>query len=359
MDNKNKILITDKIIADVSAGKGTINEVLKNEYYGTIQDKIKEKEEFKNMTPMQMALFDAGVTRNTLVGSVINDGYSVAGAGHLLVPTYIESTLKEFIDKNDILSYVVGNTQMAQAQLIQAPHLDMTDEENKKATKKARVSEGADLPLAKITLGESGIRLFKHGRAVEQTYESMLLMTIDMFTKTLDLIANDASNQELDRAVEILANGDGNKNPAVKLGATVGADITSDELIDALSDFYFLNNRPATTIVAGKKIFKNLQKLVYNREFAFGANARYAINTPQVPTGNINLVYADVPQFEAKDVALIFNKEDALTKYVLQGSNIREYDNNIRNQTSLGTISEIAGFAKNIKDCVGYLQLGK
>ena len=52
---------------------------------------------------------------------------------------------------------------------------------------------------------------------------------------------------------------------------------------------------------------------------------------------------------------MIFNKDYALNKYVETGSQIQEYDANIRNQTKLKTISETAGFAKFDANAVRYL----
>ncbi len=350
----NKIIITDEIMDDVWSGKG-VNDALREKYYGEIQDKINSNAFFKNMSPMQMALYDAGVTKNTRIGDVMNMGtISTQEAGEWLLPAYIDTRLREVIEKNDILKYLVKSTVNAPTMVTQSAYLDMTDPENAKNAKKSRVAEGADLPLAKLKIGETAISLHKYGRAVQQTYEAAKLMTVDMFTKTLDMIANDVTNQEVEEAARVALEGDGNNNPADVLITTKAKDIvTAEELADALLDYWYKTGMAATTIVCGKEMYKNMYKMVYDVNQIFGVNSKFAMNTPQLPGATLNLICTKSDlKSGANNVALVLNNEMSLTKHVLNGSMIREYNKNIRNQTNLGTISEITGFSKNLPDGV-------
>ena len=351
----NKIIITDKVMDSVLNGTASVNESLAKEYYGEIQDRKKQNEAlFGNMTPVQMAYFDAGINKKTMLGDIMNQGtITTQGAGDWLLPTLIDTTLKENVQSDNILPYIVSSTQTESARNVDVAYLDMTDEKNKDNTKKSRVAEGADLPLAKIAIGEQSIRLFKHGRAVEQTYEAMREMRVDMLQKTLGFIAKDVANQESLEAALVALNGDGNKNPAVKLGETGSAGVISQaELIDYLIDYIEATGMAATTIIANKKVYKQLVKMVYDSNTAFGANAKFTINAPQISGGNLNVILSDIPQVGSKDIGIVLNKDMSLTKHILNGSNISEYASNIRNQTKLGTISEIAGFSKSFPDGV-------
>lgn len=45
-----------------------------------------------------------------------------------------------------------------------------------------------------------------------------------------------------------------------------------------------------------------------------------------------------------KEQIIALNTSQSLVKYIAEGSNISEIEKNIRNQTQLGTFSEIANF---------------
>ena len=44
-----------------------------------------------------------------------------------------------------------------------------------------RITEAAELPTAKLKLGESAINIYKYGRAIEASYEALRRMTLDVF----------------------------------------------------------------------------------------------------------------------------------------------------------------------------------
>lgn len=353
----NKIIINDNVMASVLDSDYSINEALTKVYYDEIQDRrAKVPELYKDMTPVQMAYLDAGVTKKTVLGDIMNQGtITTQGAGEWLLPVMIDTTLKEYVKSDDILPYIVSTTQTETARNVDVAYLDMTDPSNKENVKKSRVAEGADLPLAKIKIGEHSIRLFKYGRAVEETYEAMRELRVDMLQKTLFHIAKDTAKQESADAAMVALDGDGNNNPAAKLGETSGSGvITQEELIDYLIDYSETTGMTPTTIIANKKVYKQLVKMVYNTNTAFGANAKFAINAPQIGGDTLTVILSDIPQKSSKDIGIILNKDMSLTKHILNGSKISEYAGNIRNQTKLGTISEISGFSKSFPDGVMY-----
>ena len=352
-----KIIITDDVIDSVLKGTHTINEALANKYEGEIQDR-KTKEICKNMTPLQMAFVDAEIGKNTTIRDVVNQGtITTAGAGHWLLPAFIDNTLHETVDRQDIMQYICNTVVSTPSRSVESVFLDLEETENKKNSKLARITEGADMPKAKLKIGEQSIRLQKYGRAVEQTYEAMLEMTVDMMAKTIEVIGKRIVKDQVNEATNVAFNGDGNNNKAGKLGDTASVNIiTQDELLDFLVDFWIQTGMEATTIVAGPAMYKQLNKMVYNTNTAFGANARFTLDAPQISSNNLKLVLADeLPKDSAKDIIMLLNNNTALTKYTLSGSKITEYDNNILNQTRLGTISEYVGFGKTFPNAVKYI----
>ena len=351
----NKIVVTDKVIEKALSSNASVNDILYKEYEGEIIDRRKSNSAFDKMTPIKMAMFDAGISGT----SIIKD-FTTAGAGDWLLPAFIDTRLRESIGGSDMLSYVVNSTVGVDGLSVVAASLDLVnDETNKKNIMKSRVAEGADLPLAVIKLGEQALAMYKHGRAVQATYEALQYMRVDLFSKTIDAIANDVAKQQLGNAINVLVNGDGNNNRAAEIETAAADTITYDDILNVMTTFMDKSGLPITTVIAGKKFFDQIFKMTFDTDKMAGADYRFAISTPQFSAQNVNLIYDNrVPQSSGKDIAIFLNSDMALVKYVANGSNIREMANNIRNQTRLGTISEISAFSKFNKDAVLCLKSG-
>lgn len=351
----NKIIVTDKVIEKALSSNLSVNEVLAKEYEGDIADKRKSNPAFEKMSPIKMAMFDAGID-----GTSIIKQFNTSGAGEWLLPAFIDTRLRESVGGSDMLSYVVNSTVGVDGLSVVAASLDLVnDESNKKNIMKSRVAEGSDLPLAVIKLGEQALTMYKHGRAVQATYEALQYMRVDLFSKTIDAIANDVAKQQLGNAINVLVNGDGNSNKAAEIETAAANTITYDDILNVMTTFHDKSGLPITTVIAGKKFFDQIFKMTFDTDKMAGADYRFAISTPQFSAQNVNLIYDNrVPQSGGKDIAIFLNSDMALVKYVANGSNIREMANNIRNQTRLGTISEISAFSKFNKDAVLCLKSG-
>lgn len=340
----NKIIVNDKVISEILSTSKTADQVLSEMYEGEIADRINSNEKFKEMTPLKMAMYDCGIDKN----STIKD-FTTQGASEYLLPVFIDSRMRESVASSSILSYLHGgNTVGVDSLTVMAAHLDLVkDEKNKKNISKVRVAEGADIPLAEIGLGESSIRLFKYGRAVQATYEALQYMRVDLFSKTLDAIANDVADQESQKAIEVLVYGDGNDNAAEAIETTTAGTVTEDDVLNAVIEFQINSKLPVTTIVATRKFYTQMYKMLYSTDQAFGVAGKLGFEAPQFGFNRIQLILdTRVPMANGKEQAILLNKDYALVKYFANGSNIREMQTNIRNQTRLGTISEISAFAK-------------
>lgn len=349
MAERQKIIITDKIAGEAISSGRLINDVLAEHYREEIAERVKANPSAKNVSPIKMALADFGFTGSTQIKDII----TTSGAGEWLLPTYIDQRLREKVLGDDMLSYIVSNTTNVDSQAVMTMSLDLTEGKNAKAVEMARVAEGADIPIAKLALGQKSIVLTKKGKAVEATYEALSYMRLDMLAKTLDAIGASVAYYEFGDAIKTLVNGDGNGN-ALTASMTTGEQgvITQDEILDAIMNFKSATGAqiPVTTIVTGRKFATQLFKMFYSTEAGRGV-AGLQFTMPQFANGTINVIYDErVPQIGGKDSIILLNRDFALNKYVANGSNIREMATNIRNQTRLGTISQISGFSKYVNE---------
>ena len=354
----DKPIRVGKNIMDLIVDEGfSVAEALNSEYMEVLAARREQNPELQKLSAMQIALLDAGVTGSTKIGKVLDQISTQTDGNELLFPAWIDSVLHESLYGQDIMQYVVGSPIMTNETVLKAITLNLLSDTNKDATKMKRVAEGADLPLAEIATGSAGINLWKRGRAVQMTYEAIRRLPFDVFAKIINAISRDISGQEISEATYVLLNGDGNSNPATSIGfATATANvITADEYVKALVKFYTSTNLNPTTVICAEDMFNALAKLRFDPTLVEGAAKGFGIDTPQINVPSIKLLLADVPKISNKNVAVIFNKDYALNKYVETGSQIQEYDANIRNQTQLKTISETAGFAKFDANAVRYL----
>lgn len=344
------IKITDKIAQDVLSTGNSFDEVLASTYADTIADRQNKNPLFKDMTPVKMAMIDAGITGNSLIKDMFT-----TSADEFLFPAFWESKLRESLLATDVMQYLVNGETGVSSTIIKNGTLDLLSTANKPNVKKLRVSEGVDLPLAELKTGTGGIQLYKKGRAVQATYEALMTWRVDLMAKTIAAIAGDVARQNLDDAIDVLLNGDGNSNPAVEIDdATATANvITAQEFIDACVDYYLKFNVAPTTAIADSAFFKSLASLTYDTQKSFGASGRVSISLPQIGDMKINVINGTVPKnASSKNQVLLFNKDFSLNRYVLNGSKIQETAKTIINQKKIATVSEISGYGKFIQ-CVG------
>lgn len=338
------IRVTENIVNDAITKGMSVVDMMSKTYEGEIADKIKADEKLKDFTPLEMAMIDAGLSRKSLV----KDFYATSG-NELLFPTIVDTRLAEITAANPLLNYIVGTPQTIAGTSVKGLKLDWTSDANKAALNKRDVAEGSDLPLVKIDTGSKAISLYKRGVAVQTTYEALMYSSLDLFMRTLNAIGANAANQQVGDAVDVLVNGDGNSNAAT-VDTAASTAFTTDDIIKFAVDFSTGNNGlNIDTIICNPTIAKTLLKMTVSNSVDLGYRLGASFNFPQYDLKNITVIGdSRVPQASGKDIIIGLNKDNALTKYVAQGSLINEIAANIRNQTKLGTLSEIVGFGKFI-----------
>lgn len=343
------ITVNSKVIDLYMQGK-SLNDAIRTVHEDEIQDVVSKNERLKELTPLNLVMRDAGINKYSTVGELMNTAYTSGGleSNEWLFPAFVETTIREAIYADDILSYLCNTTIGVDSNIVKSATLDLLSDKNKRSVKKMRIAEGADLPTAKISIGEKAINLWKHGRAIEMTYETVRRMRIDLFTKQMGAIVKDITFQNFDAAVDVLVNGDGNANAATKIATLDNlAALTGESLASAMIDYWFENHYIANTLTMNKEKFKKLVGMTFDSSLTPGATARLSFNIPQIGAQTVTLLCGDVPQIGSKDVILMSNKDMSLIRYEENGSNIQENQSFARNQTSLLTVSENSGYAIN------------
>lgn len=329
-----------------------INEAIRSIHNGEIQDKIKDNPDFGKLSPLQMVMHDAGITKNSNLEEIMhpkNTMYTSGGmeSNEWLFPVWMETTIRETQYERSMLPYIVNTTISIDGNTVQSPMLNLLSEKNKPALRKARIAEGADLPTGKITMGEKAITLWKHGRAIELTYEAARRMRIDLFTRHMNAIIADITDQNMGYATDVLANGDGNPDTAaVKIGSveTTGK-ISAQDIIHGMFEYEGINHFAANTIVMPRKYLESVSQLMYDPTLAVGAGMQISFDIPQMANQRITIIGNDNAKIGNKEAIIYLDRNTTLIRYEENGSNIREMENFIRNQTRLMTMSENSGYS--------------
>lgn len=344
----------------------TLNDAISDTFADEIQERVKNNAKFADLKPLQMVMYDAGIKKsgtldNLMDMKVNNSAYTSGGidTNQWLFPAWVETTLRENLYDTDLLPYLVSTRIGVDSNTVQSATLDLTSTENKKSIKKARIAEGADIPTGKITIGSQAITLWKRGRAIELTYEAARRMRIELFQRQMRAIAADLAHQEVESAIDVLVNGDGNTGSSAKeLSTTANAgSVKAADIIDALIEYSFTNHFNANTIVTPKKYLKELSQMMYDRQLAMGASMEVTFNIPQLSSNQITLIGTDELKIGSNDALVLMNRDLTLVRYEENGSNIQEMDNFIRNQTRLMTLTENSGYAINTTGSNMYIKV--
>ncbi|MBQ8786754.1 MAG: hypothetical protein IJZ61_03865 [Oscillospiraceae bacterium] len=349
-----KIIIKDEHISDAISKGIPVTDILAQAYEGEIADRKSKDAKLQDFDAFQMSMMDHGISKH----SKIKDFYATT-ENNWLFPVFLDRTLHENVNKNSLLHYLVSGSPITiPGKVVEGTYLDLvTDEGNKDAVKKKRVTEGADLPLATLKTGDVAITLSKYGRAVEATYESIQYCTIESFRRTIEFIADDVANQEFDMAVDVVINGDGNKN-AAKVNTTASQTLEHNDLLTLAMDVYDACKSPMDVIIAPRNQFMALSNMMIATNGGVGIIPGSFFKFPQGINNDVIVIYNDsIPKAGGKEQLIGATSKYGLTKFIAEGSQIREYDSDIRAQKKLGTISETAGFQKPFKEFARVLRM--
>lgn len=259
-----------------------------------------------------------------------------------LFPEYVARAVKQGVDGNHILEEICA----AQTQIEGMDYRAIASDPDWESQKPSVVEEGGFIPETSIRLKESLIRLKKRGRMMVASYEAIKFQRLDLFTVALKQIGSCIGRAQLEDAVDVLINGDGNSNPAEKVQLAQSDKLTYQDLLNLWGSFgeYQMN-----VMLASHDMMLKLLQVPELQDPKTGLNFQ-ATGCLSTPLGAKLFVSSAVP----KGTIIGLDRRYALEMVQAGGINV-EYDKLIDCQMERAAVTSIAGFSKIFPDAVKVL----
>lgn len=262
----------------------------------------------------------------------------------VLFPEYVRRSVEQGLLQNSVLSDIVAATTKINA-------LDYRPITTVSATTENGfevVLEGALIPETKIKVQDKLIALKKQGRMLVSTYEALRFERLEVLTVTLKQIGAFIAKSQLDEAINVLVNGDGNNNAAAEITAATAGTLKYTDLVNLWSSFTdFEMNR----MLVAPDVMTKLLALEEFKNPLTGLNFQ---NTGKISTPLGATLYRSESVPAGKIIA--FDKNCALEMVLKDGVTL-ESDKLIDRQVERTAITATTGFAKIFKDAVKILKI--
>ncbi|MDO4314844.1 MAG: phage major capsid protein [Oscillospiraceae bacterium] len=261
----------------------------------------------------------------------------------VLFPEFIARVVRQGLEEGSILQDITATVTNFEGM----DYRSITSVPDESMKRLVRVEEGAEIPRTTVQTQENLVRLHKRGRMLVASYEAIRFQRLDLFSVTLRQIGAYIGRMHLEDAIQVLRDGDGNANGAVKL--TVGTKpisgtrgtLSYDALLDFWSQFdpYTMN-----TMLVNSDVMLSMLKLPEFQNPLTGLNFQ-GTGTLTTPLGAKLLRTSAVPA----GTIIGLDRNYALEQ--ICGSEIMvEYDKLIDRQMERAAITSISGFAKLFRD---------
>lgn len=260
-----------------------------------------------------------------------------------LFPEYVSRAVKQGMEHANVLpSITAAVTKIEGMDYRSIVSLPSDDDKELKVT-----LEGAYIPQTVVRTQENLVKLKKRGRMLVSTYEALRFQRLDLFTVTLRQIGAYIAQTQLQDAIDVILNGDGNNNPALSM-AISGADLAYSDLINLWTSMapYELNTILAPT--AAMQAILNMPEM-QDSQAGLDFQGTGKMITPMGAT----LIH--VPTLDSKTI--IGLDRNCALELVQAGEINIDYDKLIDRQLERATVSVISGFAKIFTDASKKLAL--
>ena len=251
----------------------------------------------------------------------------------VLFPEYISRTVRQGMEEGDVLPHITAAVTRIDGMDYRSISSEAVGEEKKLRP----VPEGTMIPSTTIKVQANLVKLKKRGRMLVATYEAVRFQKLDLFSVTLRQIGAHIARTQLEDAVDVLINGDGNENPAAVTTLEAGKGLDYEALVDFWAKFdpYVMN----TLLVSGD-VMLQLLKLPEFQNPLTGLNFQ-GTGKLTTPLGATLLRTSVLPVKTAVGLDRRFALE-----MVRSGDVVVEYDKLIDRQLERAAITTISGFAK-------------
>ena len=257
----------------------------------------------------------------------------------VLFPEYIARTVRQGMEENDLLPSIVATTTTIDSMDYRSIWSDASEEDKKLRD----LIEGAAIPETQVKAKEHMISLHKRGRMLVASYEAIRFQKLDLFGVMLRQIGANIQKMQLQDAINVIMDGDGNSNYCQEyvLGNNAAEGKTEPMTYDQLVEFwgkfdpYTLN-----TILCNTNTMAAMLKIPELQNPAAGLNFQ-GTGVMGTPLG------AKVHRVNVLDDYMLLGLDN---RYALEqircGDVLVEYDKLIDRQLERAAITSISGFGK-------------
>ena len=266
----------------------------------------------------------------------------------VLFPEYIARTVRQGVEENDILPSIVATTTVIDSMDYRSIYSNAKDGD--KAL--LGVAEGTAIPETQIKTKEHLVNLTKRGRMLVASYEALRFQKLDMFGVMLRQIGAYIQKQQVEDAVDVLVNGDGNDNELAEYTPgdgtiTAGGNLNYDMLVDLWCQFdpYTMN-----TMLCSNSTMTKLLKIPELQNPMTGLNFQ-GTGKFETPLG------AKLLRTSAVEEGVILGLDNRFALELVRAGDIMvEYDKIIDRQLERAAITSISGFCKISNDAAAALR---
>ncbi|MCD7774028.1 MAG: phage major capsid protein [Clostridiales bacterium] len=256
-----------------------------------------------------------------------------------LFPEYVNRAVRQGMDEADLLSKLVATTtQINGLDYRSIASVPTADDKELKV-----VAEGAFIPQTVIKTKENLVTLHKRGRMLVSSYEAIKYQSLDLFTVTLRQIGRYIAESQLNDAVDVLINGDGNDNKAGKVQYENLGKLAYSDLIKLWNGLAPYN---LTTIAASSDMTDLLLSLDEFKDSGAGLTF-HATGKMITPLGAELVRISSLPEY-----TVIGLDSSCALELVEAGGVMTEYDKLIDRQLERAAVTCTAGFSKIFSDAV-------
>lgn len=251
----------------------------------------------------------------------------------VLFPEYIARAVRQGMEEENLLPAITA----AVTRFDGMDYRSITAETGGDSKRLRQVDEGAVIPSTTVKVQANLVKLRKRGRMLVASYEAVRCQKLDLFSVTLRQIGAHIARQQLEDAIEVILNGDGNENAAAVHSVTKAGTLTYDDLVDFWAKFdpYEMN-----TLLVGNDVMVKMLKLSEFQNPLTGLNFQ-GTGKLTTPLGANLLRTSAMPA----GTAIGLDKRFAL-EMVQSGDVMIEYDKLIDRQLERAAITAISGYAK-------------
>lgn len=281
----------------------------------------------------QLKRFDIHVSGK---GSDAVEKFFRTSSSAALFPEYVSRAVRQGMEEANLLPQIVATvTNIDSLDYRTIASIPTADEKELK-----RVNEGAYIPETTVRTKENLVKLNKRGRMLVASYEALKYQKLDLFTVTLKQIGAYIARCQLNDAINVLINGDGNNN-AITTVAGTGENVS---YADLLKLWNHLDPYALTTIIASPKTTEGILTLSEMKDAVAGLNFQGTGNMV-TPLG-ANLIKTGA----VADGTVIGLDKNCALEMVQAGDITTDYDKLIDRQLERVAITSTAGFAKIFAD---------